>query len=57
MTISPTWKFAIQSAFWEAPFNKPLSQSALLPVGSSSTSSVTLVGNRIYKIQDTEIIW
>lgn len=44
--ISPTWKFTMKSAFWEAPLSKPRSQRLLLPVGSSSTSSDIDEANR-----------
>lgn len=40
-----TTYFLQRITFCDAPLSRPLSQSALLPVGSSSTSSLVLGGN------------
>lgn len=43
---SPMCMLHKTSALFEAPFNTPRSQNDLFPVGSSSTSSEVLGGNR-----------
>ena len=43
------WSRTPKLTFCDAPLNNPLSQIALLPVGSSSTSSDTSLGSLTYQ--------
>lgn len=53
---SPMLKLTSASAFWVAPLSNPLSHNALLPVGSSSTSSLTSDGRRTYSQKVTWVV-
>ena len=44
--VSPMWNTEIHSDFCEAPLRSPLSHRDLVPVGSSSTLSLTFWGSR-----------
>ena len=52
--FTATW--TLQLTFWGAPFKSPRSQNALVPVGSSSTSSVVLDGRRTCIWKESDLI-